>query len=227
MVTLTEDGRASYLSMPISDLNPPPTRGSFGSTAVSSMQMDYLASTGRHSVGRDSIGGIDSVAACSLWPAASSQDGDAHTNNERGHEGLAELRSEAPSAGSPRPSEKTSAARQQVCPTLPMTSSKARDVTVVAAMMRWNFEVRDDGCCTLHAAVRELNSCAKRLKERPCNKDFRPIATMQCTACGVLGDEEEEEEDSNALSETGTLTKFCGTCGANALSPTKKYKVAL
>lgn len=73
----------------------------------------------------------------------------------------------------------------QFCPETPVTS---RILMLTEIVQQWNFNIPDDSCCPLHAALHAVDEAVKTCRKAPCLPEFCPVGTRQCGKCGVLTD---------------------------------------
>jgi len=72
-------------------------------------------------------------------------------------------------------------------PRLLKTSQKAKEVTLLALVMTWNYKRNRLVCCPMHAALHEAHKVLKAMSKRTCNKAFAPCCSgPQCKRCGIL-----------------------------------------
>jgi len=78
-------------------------------------------------------------------------------------------------------------------------------LTLISTMLQWNYPVKDDTCCTYHAALELLISVAKDMQMQRCNTDFGLSDCSQCPTCGILH-----------INEDGDGLFTCDVCGQEA-----------
>jgi len=93
-----------------------------------------------------------------------------------------------------------------------ITSSAAREFSLLMAIRTWNSPVLPFQCCPLHSALRELRASMRSLERSKCRPHFAPTADAQCEHCGILSladdaDEDEDEDEGNKL-------QYCYVCRA-------------
>eukprot|EP00928_Gymnodinium_smaydae_P034586 TRINITY_DN24474_c0_g1_i1.p1 TRINITY_DN24474_c0_g1~~TRINITY_DN24474_c0_g1_i1.p1 ORF type:complete len:550 (+),score=31.56 TRINITY_DN24474_c0_g1_i1:199-1650(+) len=74
------------------------------------------------------------------------------------------------------------------------TKQDAEVLSLMVAMVTWNFVVPPRRCCTYHAALDEVLRIVKPLMEGPCNSAFKPHFSAQCSECGILDDWNSESD---------------------------------
>eukprot|EP00928_Gymnodinium_smaydae_P030409 TRINITY_DN2262_c0_g1_i3.p1 TRINITY_DN2262_c0_g1~~TRINITY_DN2262_c0_g1_i3.p1 ORF type:complete len:543 (-),score=48.02 TRINITY_DN2262_c0_g1_i3:176-1750(-) len=71
-------------------------------------------------------------------------------------------------------------------PQFQRTKQDTKVLSLMMAIMTWNFIVPPRKCCAYHAAWDEVQRTVKPLMDGPCNANFKPDLSAQCSHCGVL-----------------------------------------
>eukprot|EP00928_Gymnodinium_smaydae_P051008 TRINITY_DN3454_c0_g1_i1.p1 TRINITY_DN3454_c0_g1~~TRINITY_DN3454_c0_g1_i1.p1 ORF type:complete len:556 (+),score=64.50 TRINITY_DN3454_c0_g1_i1:72-1670(+) len=94
------------------------------------------------------------------------------------------------------------------------TTKEAQELSLMVALVSWNFVVPPRRCCVYHAAMEEMMRIVKPLEQRACNSDFKPDLSAQCSHCGIL-DEWENVRDSFQCAH---CSRLCMTRGSRMSS---------
>jgi len=80
--------------------------------------------------------------------------------------------------------------------------------SLLTTMMQWNCEITSETCCLYHAAVAACMDACEALQAAPCKHDFLPVGSFQCSACGLILEENEACACSSAnISAPDTTSK--------------------
>eukprot|EP00928_Gymnodinium_smaydae_P051011 TRINITY_DN3454_c0_g2_i1.p1 TRINITY_DN3454_c0_g2~~TRINITY_DN3454_c0_g2_i1.p1 ORF type:complete len:506 (+),score=61.57 TRINITY_DN3454_c0_g2_i1:70-1587(+) len=66
------------------------------------------------------------------------------------------------------------------------TTKEAQALSLMMAMVSWNFVVPPRRCCAYHAALEEMIRIAKPLEKETCKPRFKQDFSAQCSHCGIL-----------------------------------------
>lgn len=72
-----------------------------------------------------------------------------------------------------------------------MTPLTTCELSISEMMLRWNCPRA--ACCPYHASVEAARLVVKLLKSRDCNPLWSPLTSGQCSACGAMADEQDED----------------------------------
>jgi len=77
-----------------------------------------------------------------------------------------------------------------ILPELRETPRQTRQLMLMGMVEKWNFPCPPEACCEFHAATLYIRNTLAELHRIQCSRGFRPVGTCQCSACGVLNDQE-------------------------------------
>lgn len=86
------------------------------------------------------------------------------------------------------------------------TTDFAKEASLLEALSLWNVQAPRVYCCPFHLATLEAERSVRKLKRKPCCKDFIGAVSGQCERCGALAEVDHKDPAGGYCHLCGTVT---------------------